>query len=152
MVADEQTQRLPSDEEQLKRFAKFCGYPTLKAFAKALTEQAQIVQRHYALLFEEGPELASDVGNLVFTGTDDDPETLATLQRLGFREPERGGRDRARLAFRPPPRDHERPRPRGADRATSRPCSRRSAAPPIRTGRSPPSTAPSAACRRPSSS
>lgn len=87
MVADEQTQRLPSDEEDLKRFARFCGYPTLKAFARALTQQARIVQGHYALLFEEGPELASDVGNLVFTGTTDDPETLATLQRLGFRNP-----------------------------------------------------------------
>ncbi|MGO4572784.1 bifunctional [glutamine synthetase] adenylyltransferase/[glutamine synthetase]-adenylyl-L-tyrosine phosphorylase [Microvirga sp. 2TAF3] len=89
MVADEQTQRLPSDEEELKRFAKFCGYPNLKAFSKALTHQASIVQGHYALLFEEAPELASDVGNLVFTGTTDDPETLATLQRLGFHEPER---------------------------------------------------------------
>ncbi len=89
MVADEQTQRLPADEEPLKRFARFCGYPTLKAFSKALTDQAKIVQGHYALLFEEGPELASDAGSLVFTGTADDPETLATLQRLGFREPER---------------------------------------------------------------
>ncbi|MBB4041383.1 glutamate-ammonia-ligase adenylyltransferase [Microvirga flocculans] len=89
MVADEQTQRLPSDEEELKRFARFCGHPTLKAFSKALTDQAKIVQGHYALLFEEGPELATDVGSLVFTGTSDDPETLATLQRLGFREPER---------------------------------------------------------------
>ncbi|QFU17059.1 bifunctional [glutamine synthetase] adenylyltransferase/[glutamine synthetase]-adenylyl-L-tyrosine phosphorylase [Microvirga thermotolerans] len=87
MVADEQTQRLPSDEEELARFAKFCGYPSLKAFAKALTDQARIVQGHYALLFEEGPELASDVGNLVFTGTSDDPETLATLARMGFRDP-----------------------------------------------------------------
>jgi glutamate-ammonia-ligase adenylyltransferase len=89
MVADEQTQRLPSDEDQLKRFAKFCGYPNLKAFAKALTDQAKIVQGHYALLFEEGPELASDVGSLVFTGSDNDPDTLATLQRMGFHEPER---------------------------------------------------------------
>ncbi|MCB8820031.1 bifunctional [glutamine synthetase] adenylyltransferase/[glutamine synthetase]-adenylyl-L-tyrosine phosphorylase [Microvirga rosea] len=89
MVADEQTQRLPSDEEELTRFARFCGYPGLKAFAKALTQQARIVQGHYALLFEEGPELASDVGNLVFTGTSDDPETLATLERLGFHDPAR---------------------------------------------------------------
>lgn len=89
MVADEQTQRLPSDEELLKRFAKFCGYPNLKAFSKALTDQAKIVQGHYALLFEEGPELASDVGSLVFTGSDNDPDTLATIQRLGFHEPER---------------------------------------------------------------
>ncbi|MBB3018561.1 glutamate-ammonia-ligase adenylyltransferase [Microvirga lupini] len=89
MVADEQTQRLPADEEQLKRFAKFCGYPNLKAFSKALTDQAKIVQGHYALLFEEGPELASDAGSLVFTGSDNDPDTLATLQRMGFHEPER---------------------------------------------------------------
>ena len=88
MVADEQTQRLPSDEEALERFARFCGYSNLNAFSKALTDQARIVQGHYALLFEEGPELASDVGNLVFTGTTDDPDTLATLQRLGFHHPE----------------------------------------------------------------
>lgn len=89
MVNDEQTQRLPSDEADLTRFAHFCGYSDLPSFSRALTEQAQIVQRHYALLFEEGPELASDIGSLVFTGTTDDPETLATLKRLGFHEPER---------------------------------------------------------------
>jgi len=88
MIADEQTQRLPSGEDDLKRFAKFCGYPTLRAFEKELTRKARVVQRHYALLFEEGPELASDVGSLVFTGTADDPETLATLRRLGFQNPE----------------------------------------------------------------
>ena len=88
MVADEQTQRLPAGEAELKAFARFCGYPTLKAFERALTRQARIVQRHYGLLFEEGPELASDVGSLVFTGTSDDPETLSTLRRLGFQHPE----------------------------------------------------------------
>jgi glutamate-ammonia-ligase adenylyltransferase len=89
MVADEQTQRLPSNEAQLKAFAKFAGFPHLKAFETAIRGQAMTVQRHYALLFEEGPELASDVGSLVFTGTTDDPETLATLRRLGFSDPER---------------------------------------------------------------
>jgi glutamate-ammonia-ligase adenylyltransferase len=87
MVADEQTQRLPADEATLKRFAKFCGFPTLDRFAKALRRHALKVQAHYALLFEDGPELASDVGSLVFTGTTDDPDTLATLKRLGFKEP-----------------------------------------------------------------
>jgi [glutamine synthetase] adenylyltransferase / [glutamine synthetase]-adenylyl-L-tyrosine phosphorylase len=88
MVADEQTQRLPSEPEVLARFAKFCGFPNLKAFEKALCGHAHQVQAHYALLFEEGPELASEVGSLVFTGTADDPETLETLRRLGFRHPE----------------------------------------------------------------
>src|SRR5215212_7855566 len=88
MVGDEQTQRLPSDPEALARFAKFCGFPDLNAFEQALCGHAHKVQAHYALLFEEGPELASDVGSLVFTGSTDDPETLATLRRLGFQRPE----------------------------------------------------------------
>ncbi|KAA2236129.1 bifunctional [glutamine synthetase] adenylyltransferase/[glutamine synthetase]-adenylyl-L-tyrosine phosphorylase [Salinarimonas soli] len=89
MVADEQTQRLPHDEAHLKAFARFCGYPSTAGFAKALTRQAGVVQKHYALLFEEAGELASEAGNLVFTGAGDDPETLATLRRLGFKDPER---------------------------------------------------------------
>jgi glutamate-ammonia-ligase adenylyltransferase len=88
MVADEQTQRLPSDPEVLKDFAHFSGFPNLKAFEEALTMEARNVQRHYAMLFEEGPELAADAGSLVFTGTSDDPETLSTLARLGFKHPE----------------------------------------------------------------
>lgn len=89
MVADEQTQRLPEDEKTLAAFARFCGYPTLAAFGKALTKVASTVEGHYALLFEEGPSLATEVGSLVFTGSEDDPDTLATLARMGFREPAR---------------------------------------------------------------
>ena len=87
MMHDEQTQRLPTDDEAIKAFAKFCGFKNLAAFSKELIRQAQIVQGHYALLFEQAPSLASDIGSLVFTGTDDDPDTLTTLQSLGFREP-----------------------------------------------------------------
>ncbi len=86
MVADEQTQRLPTDTAELTRFARFCGFVSLESFAVALTHHAQIVQEHYALLFEEAPELAAAAGSLVFTGSEDDPETLETLQRLGFRD------------------------------------------------------------------
>ncbi len=89
MVADEQTQRLPHDEKQLEGFAKFCGFKSLKAFSTALTAQARIVQKHYALLFEEGPELASEAGSLVFTGADIDPDTVKTLRQMGFRDPEK---------------------------------------------------------------
>jgi glutamate-ammonia-ligase adenylyltransferase len=88
MVADEQTQRLPSRDDELSAFARFCGYEDLPGFASALTSRARRVQRHYALLFEEGAELASDLGDLVFTGANVDPGTVATLQRLGFRDAE----------------------------------------------------------------
>ncbi len=89
MIADEQTQRLPSGEADLAGFAEFAGYPDLPAFAADLTGHATRVQSHYGLLFENAPDLATEVGDLVFTGTNDDPATLATLGRLGFRDPER---------------------------------------------------------------
>ncbi len=89
MVADEQTQRLPDDPQKLARFSRFLGYPDETAFGEALTAQARRVQGHYALLFEAEPDLAAEVGDLVFTGVEDDPGTLATLRRLGFRAPER---------------------------------------------------------------
>ncbi len=88
MIDDEQTQRLPVDEDKLKRFSRFCGFSTAKSFGKALTGHARKVQRHYARLFEDGAELAVEAGSLVFTGVTDDPETLATLRRMGFRHPE----------------------------------------------------------------
>ncbi len=88
MIADEQTQRLPFERAELARFAKFCGYARLESFAKELTHHLTRVERHYARLFEDAPTLSGATGNLVFTGVVDDPETLATLRRIGFRHPE----------------------------------------------------------------
>ncbi|GEO97997.1 bifunctional [glutamine synthetase] adenylyltransferase/[glutamine synthetase]-adenylyl-L-tyrosine phosphorylase [Methylobacterium haplocladii] len=89
MVRDEQTQRLPADDGELERFAHFAGYETRKDFEEALLGHARRVQGHYALLFEAGPDLSSEIGDLVFSGSNDDPATLETLRKLGFREPER---------------------------------------------------------------
>ena len=44
------------------------------------------VSHHYALLFESAPALDAEPGSLVFTGAEDDPETLETLSRLGFKD------------------------------------------------------------------
>src|SRR3984885_13323196 len=88
MVAAEQTQRLPFERAALARFAKFCGYAGLGAFAADITHHMTWVERHYARLFEDAPELSVASGNLVFTGVADDPATLATLRELGFQRPE----------------------------------------------------------------
>ncbi|KRE17766.1 bifunctional glutamine-synthetase adenylyltransferase/deadenyltransferase [Bosea sp. Root381] len=85
MRDDEQTQTLPKAAAELEAFARFCGYPSSAAFGKALTAHARRVEGHYALLFEEGPSLASEAGSLSFTGSEPDPATLETLQKLGFR-------------------------------------------------------------------
>ncbi len=86
MVDDQQTHRLPSDRDGIGRLAAFLGYRGPAGFAADLTAHLSSVERHYAELFEQAPSLAGP-GNLVFTGTEDDPETLATLARLGFADP-----------------------------------------------------------------
>ncbi|PTM38716.1 bifunctional [glutamine synthetase] adenylyltransferase/[glutamine synthetase]-adenylyl-L-tyrosine phosphorylase [Bosea sp. 124] len=86
MRNDEQTQTLPKQAADLEAFARFCGYRSTAAFGKALTFHARRVEGHYALLFEEGPSLASEAGTLSFTGSEPDPATLETLEKLGFRQ------------------------------------------------------------------
>ena len=84
MVADEQTHTVPKDNEGLAQIATFMGFAGREDFAAALTGTLQTVQQHYARLFESAPELSSSAGSLVFTGVEDDPETLATIAALGF--------------------------------------------------------------------
>jgi glutamate-ammonia-ligase adenylyltransferase len=87
MVEDQQTQRLPRDKVGVESLARFCGL-TASVFRKRLTGHLRLVERHYARLFEDAPELTSGEGSLVFTGVADDPETLRTLKRMGFQRPE----------------------------------------------------------------
>jgi glutamate-ammonia-ligase adenylyltransferase len=85
MIADEQTQRLPEDQDGLARFARFCGYARKSRFCSEVTHRLRLVSHHYGRLFEHSPRLDVTAGSLVFTGVDDDPETLETLLRLGFK-------------------------------------------------------------------
>ncbi|TIM40307.1 bifunctional [glutamine synthetase] adenylyltransferase/[glutamine synthetase]-adenylyl-L-tyrosine phosphorylase, partial [Mesorhizobium sp.] len=84
MVADEQIHILPDDDEGLERIARLLGFADAATFAEAFRAALHQVERHYAALFETAPELSAGIGNLVFTGDVDDPDTLLTLQRLGF--------------------------------------------------------------------
>jgi len=83
MVDDRQTQTLPAEGAELDAFARFAGFESTAAFSTELLRHLGNVEDHYADLFEEAPPLGGP-GNLVFTGTDDDPETVATIGRLGF--------------------------------------------------------------------
>lgn len=87
MVADEQLHVLPDTEEELLRIARLLGFPDAGAFSAAFRAALQEVESHYAALFETAPELSSGIGNLVFTGDVDDPDTLKTLAELGFERP-----------------------------------------------------------------
>ncbi|WP_299437451.1 bifunctional [glutamine synthetase] adenylyltransferase/[glutamine synthetase]-adenylyl-L-tyrosine phosphorylase [uncultured Rhodospira sp.] len=87
MIDDAQTQTLPADKDKLRELAVFLGYEGIKPFALELKATLMTVQDHYADLFEDQPTLAGGEGNLVFTGGEDDPETLRTLTDLGFANP-----------------------------------------------------------------
>ncbi len=89
MIDDRQTHTVPEDDEGLAHIAAFMGYPDAEPFAADLTAHLERVHRHYAVLFEEAARPRSTPGNLVFTGSDNDPETMETLRGLGFEDPER---------------------------------------------------------------
>ena len=87
MQGDQQTHKVPQGKEALERFARFCGYETAATFSAAFERYCRLVAHHYALLFENAPKLGHASGDLVFTGISDDPGTLRTLEKLGFRDP-----------------------------------------------------------------
>jgi glutamate-ammonia-ligase adenylyltransferase len=87
MIEDQQTHTVPKSPEDIAHVARFLGFSDAQSFGAALTEQLETVQDHYARLFEREKELTASEGNLVFTGVEEDPETLATLARMGFRDP-----------------------------------------------------------------
>jgi len=86
MSHDEQTHTLPTDDAALKAIAGMMGFEELGAFEKAYLDALETVTENYVNLFTEGESLSSTTGNLVFTGTDDDPATLETLESMGFED------------------------------------------------------------------
>ncbi|MEH6548266.1 MAG: bifunctional [glutamine synthetase] adenylyltransferase/[glutamine synthetase]-adenylyl-L-tyrosine phosphorylase, partial [Sneathiella sp.] len=84
MINDEQTQTLPDSQIELDQLGVFMGYDDAGAFRTKLLSTLMCVKGHYDNLFrfEKSPERTA--GRLVFTGSDDDPETLKSLLALGF--------------------------------------------------------------------
>lgn len=87
MLRDEQTHTLPETPEAIAEIALLMGYADAGEFERDYHGTLASVADSYAGLFSEGESLAGDLGNLVFTGTDDDPGTLETLVGLGFSDP-----------------------------------------------------------------
>ncbi len=87
MIADEQTHILPEDDEGFARIAHMMGYDDPAEFSQKFLDALKVVEKHYAALFEQAPELGNASGNLVFTGDVDDPGTLETLATMGYERP-----------------------------------------------------------------
>ena len=86
MVDDQQTHLVPHGDK-FETFARFSGFATAGELRKALRQTLETVKTHSSRLFENADALASAEGSLVFTGGEDDPDTLLTLQHLGYRQP-----------------------------------------------------------------
>ena len=86
MISDRQTHRLPESSEELRALACFMGYADEAALSEAVLEVLRTVERIYSGTIEAGPALSAEEGggSLVFTGKEDDPDTIATLSRMGF--------------------------------------------------------------------
>ena len=85
MIDDKQTQTLPASEEGLAHLAAFFGDRDAGALTANVVRHLNLVRGHYRNLFEHAPGLGR-TGNLVFTGAEDDPETIETLGALGYRD------------------------------------------------------------------
>ncbi len=95
MIDDQQTHTLPTAIDDITALARFLGHADEAEFRRILVGHLELVEHHYAELFEEtsvgnGDDRDLDYdhpGNLIFTGSEDDPETLNTLRGMGFAYP-----------------------------------------------------------------
>ena len=87
MLDDEQTHNLPAEPEARARVAALAGEGDLDDFDARVEALLVGVNRRYGELFEGEEALSSPYGSLVFTGVENDPETLETLARMGFSDP-----------------------------------------------------------------
>lgn len=86
MINDTQTQTLPTDPSGIDSLGGFMGFSDPTEFRSELRRHLETVETHYAGLFEESPDLGGG-GALVFTGEDDDPDTIENLKSMGFETP-----------------------------------------------------------------
>ncbi|HEY4265498.1 MAG TPA: bifunctional [glutamine synthetase] adenylyltransferase/[glutamine synthetase]-adenylyl-L-tyrosine phosphorylase [Micropepsaceae bacterium] len=87
MIEDQQTHTLPKSPDGIDWVARFAGFDDTGIFEEALRAKLTTVQSHYARLFEREAPLTTQTGSLVFTGVEEDPETVANLARMGFERP-----------------------------------------------------------------
>lgn len=84
MRMDEQTHVLPADETGFEAVSRLMGFKDPVAFENELTACLTAVSNHYSALFEYENPLGVSEGALIFTGDEAHPETIETLEKLGF--------------------------------------------------------------------
>ena len=88
MMEDAQTHTLPRTEEGFTHLARFMNSKDKDALLKDIQSHRQSVSKHFQSLFEKAPALGGKEDPLLFTGVEDDPDTLQSLQKMGFDAPQ----------------------------------------------------------------
>jgi glutamate-ammonia-ligase adenylyltransferase len=88
MVGDQQTHIIPTDRDELDRVARLSGFADTNAFGDALLYHFKRVEAHYGALFEKLPEPQESAPRLVVFADEGDPAAVASLERLGFGNPD----------------------------------------------------------------
>ncbi len=87
MRHDEQTHTIPTDTAARTAVACLMGSDSLEAFEQDVLAIRQEVNAISAELYPEAEDLSLPEGSLIFTGPQDNSETLKTLEVLGFENP-----------------------------------------------------------------
>ncbi|MBN8543241.1 MAG: bifunctional [glutamine synthetase] adenylyltransferase/[glutamine synthetase]-adenylyl-L-tyrosine phosphorylase [Alphaproteobacteria bacterium] len=88
MRNDEQTHTLPDTDDGMEWLRIFLNYNSQQDLRSYCLDVLNEVHRIYSESMQGSEPLAVD-GNLVFTGVEADPETLKTLERMGYKEARR---------------------------------------------------------------
>lgn len=86
MVEDQQTHVIPESSDGIHHIALFMGFENTEEFTQTLLKHLHRVHDIFANSFKSAESLG-ETGNLVFTGVSHDPDTLATLVAMGYRNP-----------------------------------------------------------------
>ncbi|MBY0356297.1 MAG: bifunctional [glutamine synthetase] adenylyltransferase/[glutamine synthetase]-adenylyl-L-tyrosine phosphorylase [Rickettsiales bacterium] len=88
MQDDQQTHTLPSEAAEMEKLAHFMGFHSSSQYVTRLSRHLRRVHHHFTRAFSDTAAPLSGGSKLVFTGVDDDAETIMELQRMGFLQPE----------------------------------------------------------------
>lgn len=88
MRQDEASQTLPLRDDDRRAVASMAGYADLASFDADVEALLRRVHGHFSDQFEDDASLSSQAGTLILTGVEPTPDTLATLQKLGFEQAE----------------------------------------------------------------
>lgn len=87
MRQDEASQTVPLDDDDRADLAALAGFADVTTFERAVVACLQRVHGHFSDQFEGDDALSSSAGSLILTGVEPTPDTITTLETLGFSQP-----------------------------------------------------------------